>query len=58
MNLMEEMKKLLREKEAEVERYRALLEEYGRGRWYWSFHATLDKLEEQLKDLNNRMRDC
>ena len=55
---MEEIETLLLLKQKEIENYKLLIEKYGRGRWYWSYRATLDKLEEQLKDLNNRMRDC
>lgn len=44
-------------KEAEIEKYKEILDRYGRGRWYWSYRRTLEALEEELENLRSRSID-
>lgn len=39
------------EKKAEIENYKRLIDEYGRGRWYWKYRRRLEELETELEVL-------
>ena len=41
-------------KRQEVVEYEALLDKYGRGRWFWKYKRRLDELQEELAVLEIR----
>lgn len=38
-------------KKEEIANYERLIDEYGRGRWYWKYRRRLDEMKQELEDL-------